>query len=153
MRYVWIPRLIERIQATRSDPSPPPHPPPNAATTAATSADFCLDDNDVNYEVAPWGSGWVDPNFMPDMSGTSSDTSDAQVSSVSDLTECGNPTDCIGGAENMSGSTSWQYGSEMQGNGQSDQIGWLSGGDSLENWWSEEDLRFFQHQLCDEQVF
>ncbi|GMN26705.1 hypothetical protein TIFTF001_047824 [Ficus carica] len=155
MRYVWIPRLIERIQATRSDPSPPPHPPPNTTTTttAAASADFCLDDNDVNYEVAPWGSGWVDPNFMPDMSGTSSDTSDAQVSSVSDLTECGNPTDCIGGVENMSASTSWQYGSELQGNGQSDQIGLLSGGDSLENWWSEEDLRFFQHQLCDEQVF
>ncbi|PON42045.1 MYB transcription factor [Trema orientale] len=132
MRYVWIPRLIERIQAGRSDLSP-------AAQPATGSSDL--------GGVGPWGSNLVDPNSRPDMSGTSSDTSEAQLSSVSDLTDYANPNPSGGSpAENGSG-TSYQYGygADIQGYGQNDN--WLSGGDSLENWWSEEDLRFLETAL------
>lgn len=129
MRYVWIPRLIERIQAGRPDSSPTAQP-------ATKSTDSCFENN---TGLGPWGSNWVDPNSMPDISGTSSDTSEAQLSSISDPNpSSGSPT------ENGSG-TSCQYGSDIQGYGQNDI--WSSGGDSLENWWSEEDLRFLETAL------
>ncbi|EXB55993.1 Myb-related protein 305 [Morus notabilis] len=145
MRYVWIPRLVERIQATRPDSSHSGQP---NTKTNPVSSNICLE-NDASG-VAPWGSDLVGPNsFMSDVSGTSSDTSDAQVSSVSDITDCCNLVGGNGSVENLSMNGTFQYGSDIQANGQSDH-GWLSGGDSLENWWSEEDLRFFQQQLSDE---
>ncbi|KAF4370049.1 transcription factor MYB78-like [Cannabis sativa] len=119
MRYVWIPRLVERIQSGRSDPSP-------AGLPVSTGS------NTQVYD-------WANPKPMPDMSGSSSDTSEAQLSSVSDLTECGQPMGTGSGG-------SFQYGPDIQVNAQNET--WLSGGDSsLENWWSEEDLQFLETAL------
>lgn len=89
----------------------------------------------------------VDPNSMPIMSGTSSDTSEAQLSSISDLTECGNPNPSSGSPTENGSGISCQYGSDIQGYRQNDNNWYLSGGDSLESWWSEEDLRFLETAL------
>ncbi|XP_062084043.1 transcription factor MYB78-like [Humulus lupulus] len=118
MRYVWIPRLVERIQSGRPDSSSAVQP--------------------ISTGVSTWGSSSANPKPMPDVSGSSSDTSEAQHSTVSDLTDCGQPMEIGSGG-------SLQYGSDIQGNAQSDT--WLSGGDSLENWWSEEDLQFLETAL------
>ncbi|GLT38102.1 hypothetical protein SLA2020_123690 [Shorea laevis] len=73
MRYVWMPRLMERIQASTSKTSPGQP----ATNTEATTQSVQVDES---------GSGRIDPNFRPEISGSSSESLDTRVSSLSDLT-------------------------------------------------------------------
>ncbi|KAJ4829254.1 hypothetical protein Tsubulata_016584 [Turnera subulata] len=148
MRYVWIPRLVERIQASNSDS--PPQGQPGAATFSSR----------VNYQednpATESASEWVDSNPLPDSS------VDTQVSPVSDLTtECQNPqsgyySDSVqtgsGFYPDNNGSSSWDWynygqgvqdvqGIEQQGDGL------LSGGDSLEELWNDESILLLQQHL------
>ncbi|KAE8699660.1 MYB108 protein [Hibiscus syriacus] len=65
MRYVWIPRLIERIRASSQSTSGQP----------STITNITIES----------GSVQVDPSLLPELS------SDSQVSSVTDLPDCYNP--------------------------------------------------------------
>ncbi|KAL5561057.1 hypothetical protein UlMin_030804 [Ulmus minor] len=120
MRYVWIPRLVERIHAA-SESTSTIRPDPNHSNSLKNNPSV------------------IAPTLTPDLSGASSDSSEIQVSSISDMTECNNPA-----GQTRSGSCHY-----WTDNGQSN-YSWFSGGDSLENLWSEEDLRFLRQQLCDE---
>ncbi|XP_059438858.1 transcription factor MYB78-like isoform X2 [Corylus avellana] len=138
MRYVWIPRMMERIRATSEPYSDQP-----ASTSNHTAG--------VNpSQVGAFGTDPVDPYFMPAISGggASSDSSEAQVSSISDVTEC---HDLSGGnnyPDNLqNGPVSCQPGMDIQALEHSN--GWFGGGDSLDGLWSDENMWFLQQQLCD----
>ncbi|KAB1221238.1 hypothetical protein CJ030_MR2G020364 [Morella rubra] len=147
MRYVWMPRLMERIRAAAESHSGPP-------TSAYNTDQFPNNHTGVNPSQAQ-ASGSdhpVDqPHIMPGISGASSDSSDAQVSSISDLTEY---NDLSGGGNYLDNS---QNGSglckqavmDIQGFEHSN--GWFGGGDTLDSLWNDEStVWFLQQQLCDE---
>ncbi|XVE73485.1 hypothetical protein DITRI_Ditri11bG0121600 [Diplodiscus trichospermus] len=151
MRYVWIPRLIERIRASTESTSGQPSV--DAISNNTTT-------NQMTYANAN-GSVQVDPSLLPELSGTSSDSLDTQISSVSDLTDCYNPPQsasnypnniqngaglCPG---NLAGTGSRDDGVEFEAS-EEQSNGWLGGGDSMENVWNEENIWFLQQQLYDE---
>ncbi|KAE8685173.1 MYB108 protein [Hibiscus syriacus] len=68
MRYVWIPRLIERICASSESPSGQP------STTAYSN----ITTDQITYENTS-GSVQVDPSVLPELSGTSSDVSNNRI--------------------------------------------------------------------------
>ncbi|XP_050236194.1 transcription factor MYB78-like [Mercurialis annua] len=111
MRYIWMPRLIERIQASGSSTGQP------------TSV---VNHNDQFPPPTEWQ---IDPSFISEPSGTSSDSVD--------FTEFQNQSSNEGHEDNGSGSWAGEVG--MDGNGY--------GGDSLESLWNEENIWFLQQQL------
>ncbi|KDP28297.1 hypothetical protein JCGZ_14068 [Jatropha curcas] len=129
MRYIWIPRLIERIRAA-SESSP-------AQPTVSINSNY---DEIISNEVTA-GGDWVDPNFMPEQSGTPSDSLETQVSAVSDLTDNQNPSSSM---QNGSGlyleeeSGCWGWNGEMEQH---------NNGLSMESLWNEENIWFLQQQL------
>ncbi|TQD79646.1 hypothetical protein C1H46_034823 [Malus baccata] len=138
MRYVWIPRLIERIGSL---PEAVPEQPSTCITTTSESECQYL----------------VDPNFVPETSGSTSSESYDQVQ------VCSIPADpTSSGDEFMTYPSSGQYGSEngsgcSQNGINSDIHGfeqcnyWSTGGDtSVENLWTEENIWFLQQQLSDD---
>ncbi|XVF22035.1 hypothetical protein REPUB_Repub12eG0139800 [Reevesia pubescens] len=152
MRYVWIPRLIERIQASSNSKSPSGQP-----TTSTTYMDISNITTSQIRCANTTGSVQVDPSLQPELSGTSLDS---QVSSVSDLTDCYNPVQSVSnypnnlqngsGLENLAGT--WgrrDDGFEFQATEEQNN-GWMGGGDSMESVWNEENIWFLQQQLYDE---
>ncbi|KAE8693700.1 MYB108 protein [Hibiscus syriacus] len=126
MRYVWIPRLIERIRASSQSTSGPP--------STITS---------ITIES---GSVQVDPSLLPELSRTSSGS---QVSSVTGLTDCYNPQSVSNYQNNTrNGSGFENAAAETWGR---DDV-WLVGGgeSSMETVWNEENIWFLQQQLHDE---
>ncbi|EEF47219.1 transcription factor MYB78 [Ricinus communis] len=123
MRYIWMPRLIERIQASSSGSS--------------TGQPTTIVNHNDHIAAAAGETEWrVDPNLIPEPSGTSSDSLDP----VSDLTEYQNQSSEEYYKENGSGS--WAGEVEMESNGLI-----LDGGESLESIWNEENIWFLQQQL------
>ncbi|KAE8722834.1 MYB108 protein [Hibiscus syriacus] len=115
MRYVWIPRLIERIRASSQSTSGQP---PTITNITIES-----------------GSVQVDPSFLPELSGTSSDS---QVSSVTDLTDCYNPQSVPNYPNNIRNGSGFENTAAEA---------WES---SMETVWNEENIWFLQQQLHDE---
>ncbi|KAL5791994.1 hypothetical protein ACOSP7_000588 [Xanthoceras sorbifolium] len=161
MRYVWIPRLLERIRAT-PDSSPAQPVSTSSYTDSSTNNHTDMATSQVYHNMAESGS---DPNFMPELSGASSDSLEAQVSPGSDLTDHCDNYNLHGSAnlgdsqtgsglhpDNSCGSWGWcKPGLEIQGfDPQNNSSGWLGGGDSLENMWNDENIWFLQQQLCDD---
>ncbi|ONI14753.1 hypothetical protein PRUPE_3G006300 [Prunus persica] len=139
MRYVWIPRLIERIQAL-------PQSLPGQSSTESTG-----------LTTASESQNWIDSNLMPETSGsTSSESSDQlQVCSIPDPTTTDQfmnyPSTNQYGSDNGSGCYEYGTNSDFLGFEQSNY--WSSsGGDiSVENLWNEENIWFLQQQLSDDQ--
>lgn len=155
MRYLWIPRLVERIQAAAAA-SP-------ATTTTATTTHHINNNPDIfDGQVLPAGSnnGFgvapVNPNFIPENSNTaaSSDSIGAQVSGVSDLSsdyhnfqanstsdfqvaQISSNTDCL-----TSPSGYFNQGLDFQAMEQNNM--WLGGGEVYEDLWNVEDIWFSQ---------
>ena len=152
MRYVWIPRLIERIRASSESPSGQP-----STTTTYMDSIRNLTTSQITYANTT-GSVQVNPSLLPELSGTSSDSLDTQVSSASDLTDCYNPQSVSNYPNNLHnrsglcpeklagtwGRDDGEFQAEEQSNG------WLGGGDSMESLWNEENIWFLQQQLYDE---
>lgn len=147
MRYVWIPRLMERIRAASESNS-------DQSTIQYSTTDCPNNNTAVNLtqsQIHVSGSDPIDPYFMPAISGTSSDSSEAQISSISDLTDCYNFS---GGNypnhDSQNGSGFIQQGMDIQAFEHSN--GWFGGGDTLDSLWDDENLNlsFLQQQLCDE---
>ncbi|KAE8664905.1 MYB108 protein [Hibiscus syriacus] len=133
MRYVWIPRLIERICASSESPS-------GQQPSAAAYSDHI---SNMNTNQITCGSVQVDSSVMTELSGTSSDSQDAQVSSVSNLTECYDAPHV------------WNYPNSFQiGSGLSSEIlegTWnIDGGESMESMWNEENIWFLRQQLYED---
>ncbi|KAK8588183.1 hypothetical protein V6N13_087129 [Hibiscus sabdariffa] len=127
MRYVWIPRLIERIRASSQSTSAQP----STITNLTTESE----------------SVHVDPSLLPESSGTSSNS---QLSSVTDLTDCYNPQS-ISNYPNKARNGSGLENVAAEAWGRDD--GWLGGGggeSSMETVWNEENIWFLQQQLRDE---
>lgn len=142
MRYVWIPRMMERIRAASEPYSDQP-----AADTYST--DHCSPNTDTAGVTPTFGTDpVVDPYFTPAVSGTSSDSSGAQLSSVSDLTECYDLSAGDYPNNPQNGSVSCQPGLEIQALMEQSN-GWFGGGDSWDGLWSDENMWFLQQQLCD----
>lgn len=156
MRYVWIPRLIERIRATSESPSGQPS---SSSTTTYMNSSSNITTSQITYANTT-GSVQVDPSLLPEVSGTSSDSLDTQVSSVSDLTDCYNPQSASNNPnnlqkgsglypENLAGTWRRDGGIDFQAT-EEQSNGWLGGGDSMESVWNEENIWFLQQQLHDE---
>lgn len=173
MRYVWIPRLIERIRASSSssETKSPSGQPSTAATTTAIVDSFCsnvITTSQVTYgNSSTTGSVKVYPSLLlPELSAdTSSDNSlETQVSSVSDLTtECYNRRPSANNLQNGSNSFPEKLGWIRDDDGnmgieaileEQTNIDWFGGGDHsmpMEiSVWNDEDIRFLQQQLHDD---
>ncbi|XP_022770765.1 transcription factor MYB108-like [Durio zibethinus] len=158
MRYVWIPRLIERIRASSDSPSGQP------STNAATTTTYIDSISNITTSQITYaktiGSVQVDRSLMPELSGTSSDSLDTQVSSVTDLTDCYNPQNVSNFPNNFQNGSglyqenltaTWGRDDEVEFQATEEQSnGWLGGGDSMDTVWNEENIWFLQQQLYDE---
>lgn len=145
MRYVWIPRLIERIRAATSESS-------SGQQASITTT------NQIGYANST-GSVQVDPSLLqPELSGTSSD------SPVSDLTDYYNPQTVSNYGNNLQRVSGLYPENNLAGTwGRVDDCdfqvteeiqshdNWFGGGgDSMESVWNEENIWFLQQQLYDE---
>ncbi|KAE8679583.1 MYB340 protein [Hibiscus syriacus] len=139
MRYVWIPRLIERICASSES-----HPGQPSTTTAYMDRISNMNSDQITYGNTS-GSVQVGPSVVPELSGTSSDSQDAQVASVSDLTECYNPRHV------SSNLISFQIGSGLSSENLGDTWN-IDGGDSMESVWTEENIWFLRQQLYEDDL-
>lgn len=146
MRFVWVPRLIERIQA-QSDSNSSGQP--TSSTTTCT--DNSTTTNHADLATSQVSDSRPDPRFMADISG-------AQVSPESDLNDSYNLhsdwTYSQNGSDNACESWGWSKpGSDTQGFEQQIQNNnWLGCGDSLESLWNEENIWFLRQQLYDDKV-
>ncbi|KAJ0112724.1 hypothetical protein Patl1_00834 [Pistacia atlantica] len=141
MRYVWMPRLLERIQATTHSSTGQPTSNVTTNTTESTSTHADIYTSQV-YNSTESGS---EPSFMPELSVASWDSVDAHVSPASDTNLDNSQNWSEFCPDNMSGSGSWDWskpgldihGFETQNNNE-----WLGGDESLESLWNDENIWF-----------
>ncbi|XP_044501378.1 MYB-like transcription factor EOBI [Mangifera indica] len=145
MRYVWMPRLLERIQATThsstgqptsniADRTTPTNNYPSEIT--GTHADKYTSQVYISTESGP------EPSIMPASSGASWDSADAYVSPpASDVNMDNSQNWSDFNPDNMSGS--WvlsKPGLDIQGFETQSNIEWLGGDESLESLWNDETM-------------
>ncbi|KAJ0054326.1 hypothetical protein Pint_00818 [Pistacia integerrima] len=143
MRYVWMPRLLERIQATTHSSTGQPTSNVTTTTTESTSTHADIYTSQV-YNSTESGS---EPSFMPELSVASWDSVDAHVSPASDTNLDNSQNWSEFYPDNMSGcvSGSWDWSKpgldihsfETQNNNE-----WLGGDESLESLWNDENIWF-----------
>ncbi|XP_031274133.1 transcription factor MYB108-like [Pistacia vera] len=143
MRYVWMPRLLERIQATTHSSTGQPTSNVTTTTTESTSTHADIYTSQV-YNSTESGS---EPSFMPELSVASWDSVDAHVSPASDTNLDNSQNWSEFYPDNMSGcvSGSWDWSKpgldihsfETQNNNE-----WLGGDESLESLWNDENVWF-----------
>ncbi|GKU87072.1 hypothetical protein SLEP1_g1523 [Rubroshorea leprosula] len=139
MRYVWMPRLMERIQASSSKSSPG-----QSAVEASTNP----------ARMKEPGSSQMDPNFMPELSGTSSESLDTPISSQSDLTvEYGrNPQQGIDYGDNLRSGSGWLSPEDLVGNWSVDGFGFPAAAEEVmsgDDWLGEWNVENIWLQLCE----
>ncbi|GAV75928.1 Myb_DNA-binding domain-containing protein, partial [Cephalotus follicularis] len=141
MRYVWIPRLVERIQAASESSSGQTTTTTTTTTTIYNSYDTCnfkdlATTTSQGFQANEPRSYPVDPISMHELSGASSDSMDTQVSPASEELIQGVS---LRGMQNGSG----LYPEDLGGN-----KGWFDGGESLDTiTWNDENFLFLQEQL------
>ncbi|XP_059462440.1 transcription factor MYB108 [Corylus avellana] len=167
MRYLWMPRLVERIQAAAGAAGATN----NGTSSVGSANNNNLDVNSGQMVLPPSGiighggaQVMSTPSYTPENSSTaaSSDSFGAQVSPVSDLTADyynirpvnNNPSQeyfqaagQIGYPDQTLTSPSGYFnnGLDFQAMEQNNQ--WLDGGDPSDNLWNVEDIWFLQEQL------
>ena len=169
MRYLWMPRLIERIQAAAAATSSSTA---TSASPAASTNHHLINNNDVGTGnlVMPhgvigndFGVSHVTPSYTPENSSTaaSSDSFAAQVSPVSDLTtdyyyipvnHNPNPdyfqADQGGYSESMiSPAGYFNQGLDFQAMEHNSNQWLMESGDTSDNLWNPEDIWFLQQQM------
>ncbi|KAI4301544.1 hypothetical protein L6164_034812 [Bauhinia variegata] len=123
MRYVWMPRLLERIKA---------------ASQPITSAHKQFDSTGLQLHHQQY-TATLNPNYACGNLSVSESSAEIHVPSNSDYSE--------------SCEFSGHHVSDGQENGSDLSLSFHSqqgGGDSLENLWNDENMWFLQQQLCDE---
>ncbi|KAJ7980435.1 Myb transcription factor [Quillaja saponaria] len=165
MRYLWMPRLMERIQAASASVTATPAT-TSASVTANTNTYQNLNINNTNMVLShnDFGSAHVTQSYTPENSASTatSDSFGTQVSPVSELTEFysvpgnnNNPnpdyfqTSAQVGYSDSLTNPSGFYGTQgldfqaMEQNNQQ----WFNCGDTSDNFWNVEDMFFLQQQL------
>ncbi|XAR56960.1 hypothetical protein NMG60_11024938 [Bertholletia excelsa] len=162
MRYLWMPRLVERIQAAAAASSAPA----TGGSGTVTQTNPATSSYPTGQAVLPPPAGScitgpVNPSFTSENSSTaaSSDSFGAQVSPASDLTDYYNnypvnhqnnqdyyQTNQVCYADSLTSPSGYfNQGLDFQAMEQSNQ--WLEAGDTSENLWNYEDIWFLQQQL------
>ncbi|KAM7488018.1 hypothetical protein LguiB_025502 [Lonicera macranthoides] len=174
MRYLWMPRLVERIQAAST---------PTVTTTRASSSTTAATATTGNYHLNNMDTGsaghqvlWPQPNniggnnfggvqpchvsFTPENSSTAGSSESfgrSQVSPVSELTDCYYPVNHnlnqdylnpnqLGLSETLNSPPGYfNQGLDMQAAEPNNT--WLDGGDLSYNLWNVEDYWFMQQQF------
>ncbi|GKV29504.1 hypothetical protein SLEP1_g38430 [Rubroshorea leprosula] len=168
MRYLWMPRLVERIQAATAASANTP-----ATASTSSSANRTHDHHQLNNNIHEVGSGpmvvpqdfggaQVNPSYTPENSSTaaSSESFGPHVSPVSDLTDYyysipanNNPNPDyyqpgqVGFSDSLiSPSSFYNNGSNFQS---MEQSSWLdvAAGDASDNLWNADDLWYLQQQM------
>ncbi|XP_054804996.1 MYB-like transcription factor EOBI [Prosopis cineraria] len=159
MRFLWMPRLVERIQASAAASSVSP---PISTITAANTPSAAYNHNNFEFGGATQITG---SNFTTENSSTAASSESfgsTQLSPISDLTDYyyggvpvgnkGNPNPDYCQTVDLSYSDSITS-LDMQAvepNNQHHQY-WVQsrGGDSADNFWNVENMLFLQQQLSD----
>nr|QEE59940.1 Myb-like DNA-binding domain [Betula platyphylla] len=179
MRYLWMPRLVERIQAASGTATANANANGTSSVGSATSTITANNNLDVNSGQmglpVPTGVNFgggtgaqvITPSYTPENSSTaaSSDSFGAQVSPVSDLTDYynirpvnNNPSQeyfqagQVGYPDQSLTSPSgfFNNGLDFQAMEQNNQ--WLDGGDTSDNLLNVEDIWFLQEQLINNNI-
>ncbi|KAA8531181.1 hypothetical protein F0562_005905 [Nyssa sinensis] len=166
VRYLWMPRLVERIQAAAGASSASC----TTTTTTATANTYNLSNNNINMssgqvDLPPsGGSAQVNPSFTPENSSTAASSDSfgtSQVSPISDLTDyCNYPINnnnnqdyfqvnhVMNYPESLISPPSYfNHGLALQASEQNSQWMDMDGGDISDNLWNVEDIWFLQQQL------
>ncbi|XVE82318.1 hypothetical protein DITRI_Ditri15bG0138800 [Diplodiscus trichospermus] len=172
MRYLWMPRLVERIQAAAATASSTSTTAVTTASTTTTTSSSITRTGNVGtgqmvmprgFKGNDLGGAQVTPSYTPDNSSTaaSSDSFGTQVSPVSDLTDYysniqvnnPNPDYFQASQAAYSDSTSlispsgtyFNHGIDFQSMEQHNP--WIDGGDASDNFLNAEDFLFLQQQF------
>ncbi|KAJ8766285.1 hypothetical protein K2173_022344 [Erythroxylum novogranatense] len=164
MKYLWMPRLVERIQAANAAAASASGTAVNTTVSTVINGNFMTNHQPINNgdmgrsQNLVLSQPRVNCSYTPENSGTS-DSFGAQVSPVSDLTnECYFPVNHnpnadsyfqagqIGFSDSITSPSSYfNQGLEFQGMDQNNP--WLGGGDASDNLWNIEDICFLQQQF------
>ncbi|XP_059644018.1 transcription factor MYB108-like [Cornus florida] len=170
MRYIWMPRLVERIQAAAATATAAAATGGDSSTT--TSNTYQLNNSinmtptgHVGFPPATVGGAQVNTIATPENSSTaaSSDSFGNQVSPVSDLTDqyYNNPVP-VNNIQNqdyfqvnqadfseslISPCGYFNQGLDFQAMEQNNQSQWMESGDMSDNLWNAEDIWFLQQQF------
>lgn len=161
MRYLWMPRLVERIQAAASSTTPIGA----SSTSANTATTNAIGQVIPHMSVNNIGGGLINPSFTPDNSSTaaSSDSFVTQISPASDLTheyynypvnstsnqdyyqvnQMSNRLDSL-----TTPSGYFNTGLDFQAVEEQNNLNqWFDAGDTNDNLWNVENIWFLQQQL------
>ncbi|XP_050367611.1 transcription factor JAMYB-like [Argentina anserina] len=151
MRYVWIPRLMERIQSSIDSTVVSGQ---TTATATATASAFTPPDGYCFSDQSNTAAAGSSQNYLPVASGASSSSTEFNIlqptrTKVSELDYYPTTGEYCSSTYGSGNSGCYQDGSQFQG---SDQIessnSWSApGGDLEENLWNEENIWFLQQQL------
>ncbi|XVE65476.1 hypothetical protein DITRI_Ditri08aG0002900 [Diplodiscus trichospermus] len=172
MRYLWMPRLVERIQAAAAATATSKAAVSTAFTTSTSLSPTTTANLGTEQMVLPhgaiignhdFGGSQVTPSYTPENSSTaaSSDSMGSQVSPVSDLTDFysnipvnnnSNPdyfqASQLGYSELISPCGNYyNHGVDFQSNIDEQNNPWLDGGDASDNFLNAEDFLFLQQQF------
>ncbi|KAL7178359.1 hypothetical protein ACSBR2_031500 [Camellia fascicularis] len=159
MRYLWMPRLVERIQAAATA---------SGSSSATTYHHHTTNNNNNNIsmssgqpQIVPPPTGVHAPSFTPENSSTaaSSDSFGTQVSPASDLTAeyYNNPVNNnqnqdyyqvnqVSYPDSLTSPSGYlNHGLDFQAMEQINQ--WFDAGDTSDNLWNAEDILFLQQQF------
>ncbi|XP_022722578.1 transcription factor MYB108-like [Durio zibethinus] len=170
MRYLWMPRLVERIQAAAAAATPTSTTAVTEASTTTSASVTTAGNIGMGQMVMPqgvigndFGGVQITPSYTPENSSTaaSSDSLGTQVSPVSDLTDyysnipVNNPNpDYLQASQvgysgssliSPSGTNYYNHGTDFQSLEQNNP--WLDGADGSYNFLNAEDFFFLQQQF------
>ncbi|KAJ1418680.1 SANT/Myb domain [Sesbania bispinosa] len=161
MRYLWMPRLVERIQAANTNTSTSP----TSITVSANHASIYNGKMELTPAVIN-GDFAVTQSYTPENSSTgAASSSDSFGTQLSDLTDYysvpvnsnGNPNNNAAAAEHncyyqpsqLSYSDCITQGMEYF-QGVEPNTPWMQSGDSSDNFWNVENMLFLQQQLMND---
>ena len=171
MRYLWMPRLVERIQAAAAATANSSSAIPTASTTTSTASGTTTANVGTGQMVLPqgvigndFGGAQVTPSYTPENSSTaaSSDSFGTQVSPVSDLTtdyyssmtvnnNGPNPdyfqASQVGYSESLISPAGNYYNHGIDFQSMEQNNPWLDGGDASDNFLNAEDFLFLHQQF------
>nr|AUS89397.1 MYB domain protein 2 [Sesuvium portulacastrum] len=158
MRYLWMPRLVERIQAASAATNAAPAPPssgPDTSGTTTVGPNMAYSDQ-LSHSSDQFVHAPVNSNFTPENSTNSSDSFNTQVSDFTDYYSLPvnnhnvNQDYLQGDQFNYGADNSCGYLYNHQGgfdyNNQAQQW-YVSDGDTTDNLWNVEDIYFLQQQF------
>ncbi|KAK4425989.1 Transcription factor [Sesamum alatum] len=162
MRYLWMPRLVERIQAAAAAGGGVATAVGSSSTTTTTAYLFNNQNSTTTLDMTS-GSSTItlpqQPNTFTPENSSAAASSDSFGTPVSDLTECYNNYPVVNNNQDYYPGNQISYGDHqsltsptggyfsqgldfMEQNSQ-----WIDGGDVSDSLWNVDDMWFLQHQF------